>query len=93
MTRLVLQTLVLYTLLHLASSSFVHYANSKQEYDAFTEKYANFPTFHTYYNRHFGKSRQFNDFLEVLEDVNVKVKDYALLLLTDCDKANGTHSH
>jgi hypothetical protein len=39
-----------------------------------------------YYNRHFGKSRQFNDFLEVLEDTEVKTKDYARILLTNCDK-------
>lgn len=42
-----------------------------------------------FYNRHFKKSRQFQDFLEVIEDVEAKIKDYAKIIFTDCDEALG----
>jgi len=40
---------------------------------------------HVYYNRHFGRSRQFQDFLEVLHDTELQTRDYAKFILTDCE--------
>lgn len=46
--------------------------------------------FHLYHNRHFGKSRQYQDFLEVLEDTELRTRDYAKIIITDCEKVKST---
>lgn len=43
--------------------------------------------FHVYHNRHFSKSRQFQDFLEVVDDAELRTRDFAKFILTDCEKA------
>jgi hypothetical protein len=54
------------------------------------EEQSQFPIVHTYYNGHFSRARQFEDFLAVLEEAEYRNKDYARFLLTDCDTLKGT---
>lgn len=49
------------------------------------------PTVQIYYNRHFGTSRQFDDFVSALEETEYKNKDYARFVLIDCDKIKGNY--
>jgi hypothetical protein len=53
------------------------------------EHNAQYVLLHVCYNRHFGNSRQFRDFLEVLEDVEYKVRDFCKVVLTDCEVEKG----
>jgi len=55
------------------------------------EEYSYFPIVHVYYNKHFKKSRQFEDFLEVIEVTEYRNKDFSKFLLTDCDKIQGNN--
>ena len=50
------------------------------------EEQSQYPIVHVYYNRHFRNSRQFEDFVEVIEETEYRNKDYAKFMLTDCDK-------
>jgi hypothetical protein len=56
------------------------------------EDYSHYPLFHVYHNRHFSKSIQFEDFLEVLEEVEYRNKDWAKFVLTDCEKVPGKYT-
>jgi hypothetical protein len=47
------------------------------------------PTIQIYYNRHFGTSRQFDDFLSALQETEYKNKDFARFALIDCEKIKG----
>lgn len=49
-----------------------------------------FPIIHLYHNRHFSASRQFQDFLEVLEETEYRNRDYVRFVLTDCEQFKGT---
>ena len=42
------------------------------------------PIMHVYYNRHFSKSKQFQAFIETLEEAEYEIGSYAKILLTDC---------
>lgn len=44
---------------------------------------------HIYHNRHFSKSRQFEDFLEVWEETEFRNSDVARFVMTDCEKLKG----
>jgi hypothetical protein len=48
------------------------------------EDNSQFPIVHVYHNRHFSQSRQFNDFIEVLEETEFRCRDYVRFVLTDC---------
>lgn len=41
---------------------------------------------HIYYNRHFSKSKQFDNFLDVVEEAEFLTKDYAKVVFTNCDE-------
>lgn len=43
------------------------------------------PIMHVYYNRHFSKSRQWQSFLDVVEEAEYEVGSYAKIMLTDCE--------
>ena len=43
------------------------------------------PIMHVYYNRHFSKSRQWQGFLDVIEETEYEVGSYAKIMLTDCE--------
>ena len=64
--------------------------DTKKQYLSFLESHSSYPIFQLFYNRHFRKSRQFQDFKEIIEEVENKVKDYAKIVFTDCDEAFGT---
>lgn len=51
---------------------------------AYYEENSFMPILHVYFNRHFSKSRQYDSFLEVIEETEFEVKSYAKILLTDC---------
>ena len=53
---------------------------------AYYEENSFMPILHVYYNRHFSKSRQYDSFLEVIEETEFEIKSYAKILLTDCDQ-------
>jgi hypothetical protein len=42
------------------------------------------PIMHVYYNRHFSKSKQYQNFLEVIEETEYEAGSYSKILLTDC---------
>jgi len=50
------------------------------------EEYSSYPIVHIYYNKHFKNSKQFQDFVEVIEETEYRNRDYSRYLLTDCDK-------
>jgi hypothetical protein len=43
------------------------------------------PILHVYYNRHFSKSRQWQGFLDVIEETEYEAGSYARIMLTDCE--------
>ncbi len=47
------------------------------------------PIVHVYYNRHFSKSKQFQQFLDVIEEAEYEISSYAKILLTDCEDQKG----
>lgn len=48
------------------------------------EENSHFPIVHTYYNKHFSTSRQFEDFTNTVEETEYRNKDFAKFLLSDC---------
>lgn len=50
------------------------------------EENSQYPIVHAYYNDHFSKSRQFEDFLGILEETEYRNKDFGKFLLTNCEK-------
>jgi hypothetical protein len=48
------------------------------------EQHSQYPIIHVYHNRHFSQSRQFQDFLEVLEETEYRNRDYVRFVLSDC---------
>jgi len=54
------------------------------------EENSQFPILHIYHNRHFSKSRQFEDFLEVWEETEYRNIDVARFVMTDCEKLKGS---
>jgi hypothetical protein len=54
---------------------------------AYYEDNSFMPILHVYYNWHFSKSRQWQNFLEVVEDTEFEVGSYARIMLTDCEYA------
>jgi hypothetical protein len=52
---------------------------------AFYEDNSYMPIMHVYYNRHFSKSRQWQGFLDVIEETEYEVGSYAKMMLTDCE--------
>ena len=50
------------------------------------EENSQYPIIHAYYNQHFSSTRQFEDFLAVIEETEYRNKDYARFLLTNCEK-------
>lgn len=55
------------------------------------EENSQYPIFHMYHNKHFSRSRQFEDFLDVLEETEYRNHDYARFLLTDCENVPCTN--
>lgn len=53
------------------------------------EENSQFPILHIYHNRHFSKSRQFEDFLEVWEETEFRNRDVARFVMTDCENLKG----
>lgn len=47
------------------------------------------PILHVYYNQHFKNSKDFEEFVDVIEEVEYRNKDYARFLFTDCEKVDG----
>lgn len=52
----------------------------------YLEQNSQYVILHVYYNRHFKNTRQFKDFVEVIEDAEFKVKDFCKIILSDCEK-------
>lgn len=68
------------------SSDFLQ-LNSKREVMAYYEDHSFYPILHLYYNRHFSSSKQFKHFkADVLEEVQLEMRDYARIVFTDCEK-------
>lgn len=51
---------------------------------AYHEDNSQYVIIHVYHNHHFSKSRQFEDFLEVIEETEYRNQDYTKFVLTDC---------
>lgn len=49
------------------------------------EKNSFMPIMHVYYNKHFSKSKQFQSFIDTIEETEYQVAPYAKILLTDCE--------
>lgn len=64
--------------------------NNKNEIYHFYEEHSHMPIMQLFHNRHFAKSRQFQDFLDVVEETEYRNKDYAQIVLTDCEHVTGT---
>jgi hypothetical protein len=63
--------------------------NENHEIMMFYERYSFMPIVHVYYNRHFSKSKQFQQFLDVIEEAEYEISSYAKILLTDCEDQKG----
>lgn len=79
----------IHLVLFLLCLSLINAYDQSDNYDEIMQYYEDnsyFPIVHVYYNRHFKNSRQFEDFVEVVEETEYRNKDYARFLFTDCDK-------
>jgi hypothetical protein len=77
----------------LLCTAVVHSYEQLDDYDRMMEYFVEtslMPTIQIYYNRHFGTSRQFDDFASALEETEYKNKDYARFALIDCEKIKGS---
>jgi hypothetical protein len=63
--------------------------NGHDELMNFHEQNSQYPILHVYHNHHFSQSRQFQDFLEVLEETEYRNRDYARFVLSDCEHFKG----
>lgn len=76
----------------LVCSVLVQSYDQLEDYDKLIDYYGEtslLPTIHIYYNRHFGTSRQFDDFLSALQETEYKNKDYTRFALINCEKIKG----
>lgn len=53
------------------------------------EEHSYMPILHVYYNKHFKNSKEFVDFLEVIEETEYRNKDYTRFLFSDCELLEG----
>ena len=51
---------------------------------AYYEENSYQPIMHVYYNRHFSNSKQFNNFIDVIEEAELKLSEFSKIILTDC---------
>lgn len=63
--------------------------NENHEIMMFYERYSFMPIVHVYYNRYFSKSKQFQQFLDVIEEAEYEISSYAKILFTDCEDQKG----
>lgn len=83
-TLVLLTTILLLTLV-----GAVEQADTEQEIGVIMEAYSHMPILHIFYNRHFGKSRQFEDFKDVINEVELDTKKYAKIIFTNCENSKG----
>lgn len=80
---------ILVTFLFIIHSLAFPEINNENEVFAYYEQYSFTPLLHVYFDKHFHKSKQFEAFEVVLNELQNDIQDYSQIVFTDCDQNTG----